>query len=164
VGHFLLAYPQSQVQDAEPIGFFSDQIVSTKLMIHDSDRETLVTDTLRFEQYDLLHQDQEVADPSVSKDLEIRYPLPRLHQISRRFTDEYDLRAPAQSLVTISQKWAWFKTTRSVRCPKIVRLRNKRQCLVQQLQINLRVDLSEDCISRYQLSWLLDYYLCVPLD
>jgi hypothetical protein len=43
----------------------------------------------------MLHEDQEVAGFGNERELEIRYPLPRLHQISRRFTAECDLRAPA---------------------------------------------------------------------
>jgi hypothetical protein len=160
----------SSTSDAEPIGFFSlalelrDQIVSTKLRIHGGDQDVLLTDTLRLDQYDMLHQDQEVVDFGGKEKLEIRYPLPRLHQISRRFTAECDLRAPAQPLVVISQKHALFNARGWIRFPKILRLRDKPHFLVQQLQINMRVDLSEDGLRQGIMSCLLDCHLEVRLE
>jgi hypothetical protein len=89
----------------------------------------------------MLHEDQEVADFRDEGELEIRYPLPRLHQISRRFTVECDLRAPAQPLIVISQKHAAFDTDIApIRCPKILCLKQMQPFLSQQLQINLNID------------------------
>jgi hypothetical protein len=149
--------------DAEPLGFFSlsqelrDLIVSTKLINHGSDQDTLLTCNFLFEQYDMLHQDEVTADFGAKKGLQIRYPLPRLHQISRRFTDECDLRAPAQSLVVISQKHVYLNTfTARVRCPRVLRLRRMPRFLVPQLQIDLRLgvpDNGDDSI------WGLEYRL-----
>jgi hypothetical protein len=89
----------------------------------------------------MLHEDQEVAGFGNERELEIRYPLPRLHQISRRFTAECDLRAPAQPLVVISQKHAAFDTDMApIRCPKILCLKQMQPFLSQKLQINLNID------------------------
>jgi hypothetical protein len=104
----------SSTLDTEPLGFFSlsqelrDQIVSIKLTIHDGDVDTRPTDILRLEQYGMFHQDKVTADFGARKQLKIQYPLPRLHQTSRRFTAECDPRAPSQSLVLISQKHGTF--------------------------------------------------------
>jgi hypothetical protein len=68
----------------------------------------------------------------VDRQFAVRFPLPRLHHISRLFTLECDSRAPARPLIAVSQnhrdfQWVNNRThVERVKCPRIVNLRRKR--------------------------------------
>lgn len=141
------------VRGEEPVGFFSlplelrDKIVSSKAFIGTVLKTPLLIRFLLFGQYDVLHQLQDEATFGIDGQLTVRFPLPRLHHISRRFRVECDRRMPAQPLLTVSQKYEDFprdtwiddpKQMEQVVCPRIVRLRHMRsQILVKRLHVDL---------------------------
>lgn len=99
----------------------------------------------------MLHQLRDEVEFGIDGQLVVRFPLPRLHQISRQFTVECYSRAPARlPVITVSQKHGNFREfTRAygrrlmerVGCPKIVNLRYMQsQGLVKRLHINLYAD------------------------
>lgn len=70
----------------------------------------LLTRILQLGQYDILHQLQDEVEFGVGGQLVVRFPLPRLHQISRLFTVEYDSRVRARPLIIVSQKHGDIQT------------------------------------------------------
>jgi hypothetical protein len=56
----------------------------------------LLTEALEHGQYDVLHQLQDEVEFGIDGQLVVRFPLPRLHHISRLFTVEFDSRAPSR--------------------------------------------------------------------
>ena len=70
----------------------------------------MLTNVRHSEQYDILHQLQGEAEFGADGQLVVRFPLPRLHHISRWFTEECDSRALARPLVVVSQKHGDIQT------------------------------------------------------
>jgi hypothetical protein len=105
----------------------------------------LLAQILHAGQYDILHQLQDEVEFGVDRQFAVRFPLPRLHHISRLFTLECDSRAPARPLIAVSQnhrdfQWVNNRThVERVKCPRILNLRRKRmqkRHLIRRLHIN----------------------------
>lgn len=141
----------SSNESVEPRGFFKlprelrDKIVSLKGVSQGSIRVSLADLSSSAGQYNILYQLQDEVEFGVDHQLVIRFPLPRLHHISRLFTVECDSRAPARPLVVVSQRhrdFQWVNGRKDVeqfKCPRIVNLRRKRmqkRHLIRKLHID----------------------------
>ena len=143
----------SSSESVEPLSFFSlprelrDKIVSLKGANQDNIRVSFADRSPYSEQYDILHQLQDEVEFGINGQLVARFPPPRLHHISRWFTEECGSRAPSQQLIVVSQKHGDFVISTLVNgkqhveraaCPRIVNLRHTQsQHLFKTLHINM---------------------------
>lgn len=166
------------IESVEPLGFFSlprelrDEIVSLKTRTQAISETPLLTEVLRSGQYDMLHRLQDEVEFGIDGQLVVRFPLPRLHHISRLFTIEYDSRAPARPLIVVTQKYGNFQTSKCVngrqrmeriRCPRVVSLRHMQSHhFIKRLHIDMYACNATDGAAKTKSA--LYNSICIRLD